>query len=173
VLCKEAECKKCGIVGHYAACSKTKPSWVKQERFNEKKGKGNMKSVKNVDGDKKRDSASDDSNSEEKSELAFQVTSLHVHKVSSSEDSVEVSVGSVPVKVLINSDATVIVIEKMEWDILKKVKVKCVSYLTNEKLYVCGSKEPLSVLGAFRADVSINNRIVQDVEFMMLSGSAV
>jgi hypothetical protein len=29
------------------------------------------------------------------------------------------------------------------------------------------------VLGAFRADVSINDRIVQDVEFMVLNGSAV
>jgi hypothetical protein len=29
------------------------------------------------------------------------------------------------------------------------------------------------VLGAFRADVSINDRIVQDVEFMVLNGSAI
>jgi hypothetical protein len=32
--------------------------------------------------DKKRDSTSDDSHSEEKSEFEFRVTSLHVHKVS-------------------------------------------------------------------------------------------
>jgi hypothetical protein len=56
---------------------------------------------------------------------------------------------------------------------LKKAKVKCVSYLTNQKLYVYASKEPLSVLGAFRAGVSVNDRIVHDVEFMVLNGSAV
>jgi hypothetical protein len=71
MLCKEAECKKNGIVGHRTAYCKTKASRVKKERFNKKKGKGNMKSVKKVVGDKKRGSASDDSNSEEKSEFAF------------------------------------------------------------------------------------------------------
>jgi hypothetical protein len=81
-------------VGHYSACCKTEPSRVNWERFNKKKGKGNTKSVKKMDGDKKRDSASDDSYSEEKSEFAFQVTSLHVHKVSFAEDLVKVSVGS-------------------------------------------------------------------------------
>jgi hypothetical protein len=70
-------------------------------------------------------------------------------KCRSAEDLVEVSIGSVPVKVLINSDATVNVIDKKEWDRLKKAKVKCVSYLTNQKLYVYRSKEPLSVLVAF------------------------
>jgi hypothetical protein len=131
----------------------TKPSRVKWERFDKKKGKGNTKNVKKVDGDKKRDSALDDSNAEEKSELVFQVTYFHVHKVSGAEDLVEVSVGSVPVKALIDSGAMVNVIDKKEWDRLKKAKVKCVSYLTNQKLYVYGSKEPLSVLGAFHADV--------------------
>jgi hypothetical protein len=77
------------------------------------------------------------------------------------------------VKVLINSDATVNVIDKKEWDRLKKAKVKCVSYLTNQKVYVYGSKEPLSVLVALCADVTINDRIVQDVEFIVLNGSAV
>jgi hypothetical protein len=65
-------CKKYWIVGHYAACCKIKPSRVKRERFNKKKGKGNTKSVKKVDGDKKRDSASDDSNAERKLSLHFE-----------------------------------------------------------------------------------------------------
>jgi hypothetical protein len=65
-----------------------------------------------------------------------------VHRGSSAEYLVEVSVGSVPVKVLIDSGATVNVIDKKEWYRLKKAKVKCVSYLTNQKLYAYGSKEP-------------------------------
>jgi hypothetical protein len=110
-------CKKYCIVGHYAACCKIKPSRVERERFNKKKGKGNTKSVKKADGDKKRDSALDDSNAEETIEFAFRVTSFNVHKVSSAEHLVEVSVGSVPVKVLIDAGATVNVIDKKEWDI--------------------------------------------------------
>jgi hypothetical protein len=123
---KEAECKKCGIVGHYSACCKTKPSRVKRERFVKKKDKGNTQSVKKVYGNKKRDSASDVSNAEEKGEFAFQVSSFHVHKVLSAEDLVEVSMGSVPMKVLIDSGAMVNVTDKKEWDTLKKPKVKCV-----------------------------------------------
>jgi hypothetical protein len=66
-----------------------------------------------------------------------------------------------------------VLFDKKEWDRLKKAKVKCGFYLTNQKLYVCRSEEPVRVLGAFHADVSINDRIVQDVEFVVLNGSAV
>jgi hypothetical protein len=64
-LQKKQNARNVVLWGHYAACCKTKRGRVKRERFDKKKGRGNR-----VDGDK-WNSASDDSNSKEKSEFAF------------------------------------------------------------------------------------------------------
>ncbi|XP_046407907.1 uncharacterized protein LOC124172511 [Ischnura elegans] len=137
---KEKECNKCGLIGHFSKCCKTKASKIKSRAASPSKRK-----VRNVSCDNESDCES--SGSGVKGGYTF--SAKGGSKVN--HDLLKVKIGSVPSDVLIDSGATVNVIDKEEWERLKSEKVKCISYLTNQRLYVYGSDKPVTVVGAFKA----------------------
>jgi hypothetical protein len=46
------------------------------------------------------------------------------------------------------------------WEWLKGGRVKCVSRLSDKKIYGYGSDKPLNVAGCFNANVSVNDKCV-------------
>ena len=54
------------------------------------------------------------------------------------------------------------------WEYLKAHKVKCVSSKASKKLYSYGSNQPLQVAGTFTAEVSVGERILSGVQFVII-----
>ena len=51
------------------------------------------------------------------------------------------------------------------WEFLKKNSIKCKCYFTEKK-----RKEPLKLAGGFKAKVSFNNKVIDNVDFLVLEG---
>ena len=65
-----------------------------------------------------------------------------------------VSVGNVPLDIIVDSSATVNVIGQNTWEYLKENKIDCVSRkCTGSKIYAHGSPKPLPVIGTFETPV--------------------
>jgi hypothetical protein len=82
---------------------------------------------------------------------------------------VTVSVGGIPLEMVIDSGASTNVIDKYLWEDLKKKHIKCTSRKTTKKLYAYGSTTPLRVIGIFTADVNVADRHVT-TEFTVIEG---
>jgi hypothetical protein len=85
---------------------------------------------------------------------------------------VTVSVRGHPVEFIIDSGASVNIIDKEQLEELKKKLLKCHSGKCEKKLYAYGATEPLDLLGKFRAQISIpdtDNRY--EAEFFVLNGN--
>ena len=61
---------------------------------------------------------------------------------------------------LLLTGTTVNVIDRCMWEWLKGGRVKCVSRLSDKKIYGYGSDKPLNVAGCFNANVSVNDKCV-------------
>ena len=122
-------CHNCGNQGHFEKmCKSEKPSRTSRK-------KRQQQSVRTVDG-----------------EYAFTVNSSE-----SENEFVNVTVGGVETKLLVDSGATVNVIGNKLWEFLKARKVRCTSEKSTNELYAYGGNQ-LSVLGTFQADVQVNGR---------------
>lgn len=55
----------------------------------------------------------------------------------------------------------------MNWEQLKKMKIKCKSYRTSKRVYAYGHQKPLTVAGGFSAQVKIGDKSVQ-AEFLVV-----
>ena len=71
---------------------------------------------------------------------------------------------------LIDSGATCNILDRQLWEFLKKNSIKCKCYFTEKKIYAYGSKEPLKLAGGFKAKVSFNNKVIDNVDFLVLEG---
>ena len=69
---------------------------------------------------------------------------------------------------IIDSGASCNVIGRNVWEYLKGNKVKCVSSKASKKLYSYGSHQPLQVAGTFIAEVSVGERVLSGVEFVVI-----
>ena len=54
------------------------------------------------------------------------------------------------------------------WEYLKAHKVKCVSSKASKKLYSYGTNQPLQVAGTFTPEVSVGERVLRGVEFLVI-----
>ena len=82
---------------------------------------------------------------------------------------VAVSVGGVPLEMVIDSGASKNVIDKCLWENLKKKHIKCTSKRTTKKLYAYGSTTPLTVIRTFTANVNVAGKYVT-TEFTVIEG---
>ena len=147
-------CKKCGGADHFAQQCKTKSSKLAKPSHGAKSNDGKKK-VRYVQDVKEGD--------EEEDEYAFIVESV------SQPEKIGVSVGGIPVDMLVDSGASTNVIDKNLWTKLKQEKIECVSKKSNKKLYPYGSKQPLEVLGTFSALTKVGETEVE-AEFVVIDG---
>ena len=86
------------------------------------------------------------------------------------KDEKYVFIGNVEVEMLIDSGATCNILDRQLWEFLKKNSIKCKCYFTEKKIYAYGSKEPLKLAGGFKVKVSFNNKVIDNVDFLVLEG---
>ncbi len=100
-------------------------------------------------------------------DYAFTVNSNNTGKIL-------VSVGDVPLNVLIDSGASTNVIDAKTWSDLKEKHVKCLfsTPKCDKKLYAYGQSEPLETRGTFRCVVSVNGRSCE-ANFVVIAGTGV
>ena len=83
---------------------------------------------------------------------------------------IDIEVGGVRITAIIDSGASINIIDRHLWEYLKKHKVSCTSHLTNMKLYAYGSLNSLDVAGWFKAQVTVygTDKSLQDVTFYVI-----
>ena len=148
---RNRECFKCNKTGHYARCCKTKLALNKNKEFNSK-----CQSVKQLCDRGK--SLADDS--------GF----LFALNARNQIERRKIFIGNVEIEMLIDSVATCNILDRQLWEFLKKNSIKCKCYFTEKKIYAYGSKEPLKLAGGFKAKMSFNNRVINNVDFLVLQG---
>ena len=82
----------------------------------------------------------------------------------------KIFIGDVKLEMLIYSGATCNILDRQMWEFLKKNLIKCKCYFTEKKIYAYGSKEPLKLAGGFKAKVSFDNKVIDNVDFLALEG---
>ena len=81
---------------------------------------------------------------------------------------ISVKIGGVQVTMIIDSGASCNVLDRSLWEYLKANKVRCASSKATKKLYSYGNKQPQQVAGTFTADVLVGNRVLNEVEFVVI-----
>ena len=81
---------------------------------------------------------------------------------------ISVKIGRVQVTLIIDSGASCNVLDRNLWEVLKANKVRYASSKATKKLYSYGNKQPLQVAGTFTADVLVGNRVLNEVEFVVI-----
>ncbi|CAB4032808.1 Retrovirus-related Pol poly, partial [Paramuricea clavata] len=141
-------CRKCGLKDHFEAQCKTTP----------KEEKGN-----NVSRHQQRRRAVNVINPEEEyPAYAFIVGSTKPEKV-------EVTVGGCQLNMIIDSGASVNIVDKQTWEWLKKNRVVCTSSRSEKKLYTYASQTPLEIIETFNCKISVGHHVV-DAEVCIISG---
>lgn len=137
------------MTGHFEKMCKTKMRPNKPQ-----KGKKNRRShVRHVD-------EVEESDTDTGREYVF---SLQSEK----STSMILEIGGIKMKGIVDSGAGVNVMDKSKWEYLKSQKAKCISRLTDKKLYAYGSDKPLSVLGSFTAKVGTGEKSVESEFFVV------
>lgn len=143
---KGKKCRKCKKEGHFEKCCKSKIDSRKYDKKYRPKHKVRTVEV-----------GSDD---DEDDEYVFVVND-------NNSGTVQVNVGGIGISVIIDSGASVNVIDRQLWEDLKKNKIKCKSRKDVKTIYAYGNQTPLTVAGLFEADVTFGTRSVR-AEFVVV-----
>ncbi|KAK3092068.1 hypothetical protein FSP39_024885 [Pinctada imbricata] len=143
-------CNYCKIEGHFELCCK------KKVKDGSRKGKKEVRQLtqNEPDGEHK---------------YAF----LVIHKVDSQRDGIDsvcVNIGGIDLSAVIDSGATCNVMDRAQWEDLKRQNVICTSTKESKPLFAYGSKTPLPVAGSIKATVRANNCEILDAEFIVIEG---
>ena len=164
---KNKECNKCGLLGLFASCCKTKrgPNKRNEGREQDKSsgqrkttGAGQRKPSRKQGRDTSRvNTVNTEHDSDSDSDYAFHVGSLGVNRVNCSSTDKRVYLGKqkLPINVIVDSGASVNIIDAKLWESLKKQKITCKSEITTKKLYAYGTDKPLDLLGKFSTVIAV------------------
>ena len=80
------------------------------------------------------------------------------------------SVGGIDLDMLVDSGASVNIVDEETWKYLKEQRIKCSSSVKKPKrLFAYASKQPLDILGTFTCDVKVSSRSIR-TDFCVLKG---
>ena len=145
---KDKICHKCGFKGHFQKFCNTKQKGKGKEKGASKFNNSNIRLVK-------EDSSSD--------EYAF--------SVGSGTEKMSIYLDGHCVDVIIDSGATVNIIDKSMWESLKAKHIKCKSERSNKKLYTYSSDKPLDLIGKFSTVVSLKGPHREiEADFYVING---
>lgn len=153
-------------MGHFEKCCKTKLQFDNNKgnfRKDRPQSHGKKKSTWKKGSRVKHIIDDQDDSSDTDQEFVFTVTNGQ-HK----DEQVQIQVGGIPVSVVVDSGASVNVIDRGLWEYLKQSKIKCVSSLKQKKLFAYGSEKSLTVAGSFTADVNVGDRSLSGVTFYVI-----
>jgi len=151
-----AECRKCGKIGHWANVCKTKL----HKGRNEPRSMGNGRKSHRKSGKVNQvETSSDD-------EYAFILRSNN----NLNSGLIDVRIGGVLTQCLIDSGSTANVVDEDTWKYLKKQKIHAMSERSTKRLYPYGAKDPLTSIGKFLATVEIADRQIE-AEFIVVKGT--
>ena len=83
---------------------------------------------------------------------------------------INVAVGGVPLRMLIDSVAVTNIVDRDTWETLKSSGIMCDSYKCDRKFYAYGSSNPLPVLRRFTAKVKLTLSDETEGEFIVIDG---
>ena len=157
---RNAECRKCHGVGHFAVACKTKLPKGRGSQHQHGHRGGAEDSRKKHDKVNQVDESSDDN------EYAF-----IIDEASTSHGCVNAHIGGVLLSdVLIDSGAACNLVDKATWESLKEQRIKCKSQKVTKNVYVYGSKVPLNTLGKFTTVVEVGGCKTR-AEFIVIDGT--
>lgn len=147
---REKKCARCGIIGHYKDYCKTKLQ----------KRKIQSKNDEQTDRTKRQRIDKSYKNTEEVDYI------FHLDE----DETVKCKVGGVVIEMLIDSGSKCNIITDRTWEYLKNHKVKVTNQINNPDkiLLPYGSQKPLDVLGAFDANITINNVVIKTATFYVI-----
>lgn len=155
---KSRFCKNCSQKGHFAIMCKQK----KRAYHQDKKEKSSGKKVKG-------DSVKLLSLDEKKNDDFYM---FHLDDLSTSAD-MEIKIGGVKVKIMIDSGASCNVIDEGTWSNMKSQKVKVINAekAVTKTIKAYASDTPLKIIGAFTADIEVANKVCVATFYVIKNGN--
>ena len=150
---KGKQCRKCKQFNHFQEMCRTQTF---REKKGEKKNKTRRMKVRQVD----------ENSDQESGDYTFVVSNDH----DSDNSKILVEVGGVNLDMLIDSGASCNIIDRDTWERLKSMEIKCKSSTQTKKIYAYGSTQPLKVAGTFWSKVSHGDKMLEDIEFLVIEG---
>ena len=158
---RDQTCNECQRVGHFAVVCKTRNERSPENEFRDgnAKPRGGYKHkykgrVQAVDGYESGD------------DYAFTVKDADKE----GQVRIDVAVGGIPLRMLIDSGAVTNIVDRDTWETLKSSRIMCHSYKCDRKLYAYGSSNPIPVLGCFTAKVKLTHSDEREGEFIVIDG---
>ncbi|MCG8032586.1 MAG: aspartyl protease family protein, partial [Candidatus Thiodiazotropha taylori] len=149
---KGKQCRKCKQYNHFQKMCKTKTF---KDKKNERKNDTSRMKVRQLE-----------ENESDNSDYTFIVSNDNDRD----NAKIMVEVGGISLNVMIDSGASCNIIDRETWEKLKQMKIKCSTSRETRKIYAYGSKEPLQVAGTFWTNVTLGDKMLENVEFIVLEG---
>ena len=163
---KPGSCYRCGLMGHF---SKDKSCPAREKTCNKCQKKGHFATVCKTKMSKKKEAVNfthtDGDKGSDSDEYAFSVRNWIPGD--DTDDMISVTIGGVPVSVLVDSGASTNIVDLEMWEKLKQQKIQCTSKKCDKQLFAYGSKEPLKTQGSFSATVKVGNS-QEEAEFIVI-----